>query len=132
MTEHIQTNYILISGASAGLGAEYAKQLAGKFRLILVARREERLNELAEKLREKHQVSQDDILVYSCDLSLREQRSNLIDWITSSKLEIAGLINNAGFGSLGEFSKSDYEWEEQMLRLNCIAPLHLSLSLIHI
>jgi len=121
----------LITGASSGIGAVYARALAkqGQRELILVARRAERLAALAEEiesiLTQRPTYAELKVHVIPCDISERENRRQLIAEVDSLGVEVDYLINNAGFGSLGRFLKSDLDWEEAMVRLNCIAPLEL-------
>ncbi|MEI6344969.1 MAG: SDR family NAD(P)-dependent oxidoreductase, partial [Verrucomicrobiota bacterium] len=90
----------LITGATAGLGAEFAKQLAPvAARLILVGRREERLGELSASLRQHHASLIVDPFV--ADLSLPGERSRLASWIIREQVPANLLINNAGLGDLG-------------------------------
>jgi short-subunit dehydrogenase len=96
----------LITGASAGIGREFARQLADRARsLILVARRDERLIELADQLQREHPK----LLVHirKVDLADLGQLQAFLDWLDRKKLEIDLLINNAGLGDSGPFAKSD-------------------------
>ena len=88
------TEYALITGASAGLGAEFAHQLAAKgLNLVLVARREDTLSKLAEHLKAKYQI---EIHTLSCDLSKPEAPVHIFDHCQTLNLKISWLINNAG------------------------------------
>lgn len=111
---------ILITGASAGLGAEYARQFnaSDSRTLILVARRHERLVALQESLQGKSEV-------ICCDLSSHEQRLELFERVKALGYRVEVLVNNAGFGSLGPFKESALDWELKMIDVNCKAPLHL-------
>lgn len=120
MSENYQC--ALISGASAGLGEEFARQLAGRVdRLILVARRRERLEALAKEL-----SSQTEVLVIQADLSQATQRERLPEEIAAKGWSVDLLINNAGLGDYGEFSSSDWKANESMLRVNVEALTHMT------
>jgi len=101
----------LITGASAGLGAEFARQLAARgMRLVLVARREDRLRALADELGNAR--------VISIDLSAPDAAERLM-----ADLDVVGetvelLINNAGFGQIGRFATLDGKRQREMIDLN--------------
>ena len=123
----------LISGASSGLGWQYALQLAERrsHDLLLVARRGERLTQLKEEIERRWRESSGteptpEVAVRVCDLCDRQQRQKLCRQIEKEQRPVNFLINNAGFGSLGPFVESDLEWEQRMVELNCIAPVALS------
>ena len=110
----------LITGASAGIGREFARQLAGRARsLILVARREQELSEL------RHELSQQDpnltVRIRNSDLADLVQLKELMAWIDSEKIDVDLLINNAGIGDVGPFATSDPMRTEQMMRVNMMA-----------
>jgi len=114
--------WALITGASAGLGAEYARQLAAKgLSLFLVARRTERLRALASEIAQDHKV---DVETLSLDLTAEGWREKLIRAI--GKREIGLLVNNAGFGITGNFLAMDADRLAQMARLNVEAVTLLS------
>lgn len=113
----------LITGASAGLGATFARQLAARGSdLILVARRADRLNELAEELNRTHGVACE---ILATDLSTDEGVAATRERIqTEATLEY--LINNAGFGAKGRFFNAAFEDQDRMHRLHVMATLHLT------
>ena len=87
----------LVTGASSGLGAEFARQLAPlASRLVLVARRKDRLEELAADLRRFHPHLE--VRIFAADLSSSDRRLALADWLATEKIDINFLINNAGLG----------------------------------
>jgi uncharacterized protein len=107
----------LITGASAGIGREFACQLAGRARsMILVARRDERLIELANHLRQEHP----NLLIHvrKVDLADLGQLQNFLERLDGEKLEIDVLINNAGLGDSGPFAESDSNRNKEMTVVN--------------
>jgi short-subunit dehydrogenase len=107
----------LITGASAGIGTEFARQLAGRVRsLTLVARREERLIELRDELQQ--QYPRIDVRIQKTDLADPAQLKELIAWLDREKLGVDLLVNNAGLGDTGPFAKSDPSRNEQMAMVN--------------
>lgn len=110
--------WALVTGASSGLGVEYASQLAEKgLNLILVARREEMMSELAEKIQNKYPV---EVKIIAIDLSKDGFYSELSENI--GDLEIGLVVNNAGMNSEGHFYRADLDRNIQMIRLNMEAP----------
>lgn len=108
----------VITGASSGLGVEFALSI-DKTRpeieeIWLLARRKDRLEELAQKLNKKTRV-------LSLDITSDEDLKIYTDLLESEKPDVKLLINNAGFGRLGDFCELSAEDSRQMLRLNCEA-----------
>jgi short-subunit dehydrogenase len=115
----------LITGATAGLGAEFARQLSPHAkRLILVGRREERLNDLAAEL--KGRFSSLRIDAYKADLSLASDREDLAAWIIREEIPLNLIINNAGLGDLGNFDNAEWGRLSPMLEVNVTALTHLT------
>lgn len=107
----------LITGASGGIGREIARQLAPRARqLILVARREERLEQLRTELVGKNAALE--IQTRRTDLSDPGQARSLTDWLHRGEVQIDFLVNNAGLGDLGPFSSADRQRLEQMALVN--------------
>jgi hypothetical protein len=101
----------LITGASAGLGVEFARQLSKRgHRLVLVARRKERLDALAKELGHAR--------VVAIDLSKANAAAKLMTDIAAAGEEVELLINNAGFGLIGRFAELDAKRLRQMIDLN--------------
>ena len=106
----------LITGASSGIGEAFARRLAAeKHNLLLVARSEENLRNLCDELKAKHGVSANFIAI---DLISFEADERLFKETESHGLEVDWLINNAGFGSAGDFATLDLERELEIVNLN--------------
>jgi len=119
----------LITGASAGIGREFARQLAGRARsMILVARRDERLIDLADQLQREYPK----LLVHiqKVDLADLGQLQVFLEWLDREKLRIDVLINNAGLGDSGPFVKSDPVRNNQMTLVNVTALTSLTRHLL--
>ena len=115
----------LITGATAGLGAEFARQLAPvASRLILVGRREERLCSLSDALKILHPNLRIDC--FKADLSQSAERERLTAWIIREEVSLNLLINNAGLGELGPFDSADWERLAPLLEVNVTALTHLT------
>ena len=96
MNDGIAQSVALITGASAGLGSEFAQQLAARgMNIALVARRQEKLQTLAAQLREDYGV---EVWCFACDLSDGQAVTKLISDISSTQLQVDFLVNNAGSG----------------------------------
>jgi len=103
----------LITGASAGLGAEFARQCAGRGEaLALVARRRDRLEALKAELG-------GDIHIFAADLSLPGAAQSLVAEVAAEGLTVGTLINNAGFGLAGKFAGLALDRQREMIDLNC-------------
>jgi short-subunit dehydrogenase len=107
--------YALVTGASDGIGASFAEELA-KFgmNVVLVARREDRLHALAQHLEDKYNVL---CPVIKADLSRPEELEAMFQ--ISSSIDIGLVVCNAGFGTAGNFLDSDLATEMSMLEVNC-------------
>ncbi|HEV3243375.1 MAG TPA: SDR family oxidoreductase [Chthoniobacterales bacterium] len=110
----------LVTGASAGIGREFARQLADRARsLVLVARREQRLNELRDELRNRN--GELNVHVRVVDLCDKSQIDSLIAWLDRNKIDIDFLINSAGLGDYGAFATSDPERDDRIIQVNIVA-----------
>jgi uncharacterized protein len=110
----------LVTGASAGIGREFARLLAGHARsLVLVARRRQRLEELRDELTQRHPNLK--VHVRAADLAETAQVDDLLNWLEQEKIEIDLLINNAGLGDLGPFATSDPERIQRIVLVNILA-----------
>jgi len=113
----------VITGASSGLGAAFAGKLAARgYDLLLIARREDRLQSIARALGEQHHVSAEILVADLTDDAALEMVATRIRDAASLGL----LVNNAGFGTLGYFFDADPHSQAQMHRLHVIATLRLS------
>ena len=105
----------LVTGASAGIGTEIARELARRGHgVTLVARRRDRLEQLAAELAAEHGVRAEAL---PCDLTDPEERAKLPDRVAELGLTVDVLVNNAGFGTAGPFHRSDVEREVQQVRV---------------
>lgn len=117
--------YALITGASSGIGEEYARQLAARgWSLILVARSQDRLAQLRHELTAMH--ANIDVRCAVLDLTAPGAPLQLFEKTRAAGLEVTLLINNAGFGAFGEFAELDRERLRRMLDLNIAAVVELS------
>ena len=113
------TPVALITGASAGLGVDFARQLAAKgYRLVLVARRKDRLDALAGELGHARAVA--------CDLGAPGAVAELMADIKAAGETVSLLVNNAGFGLGGKFARLDGARQRSMIDLNCGALTELA------
>jgi short-subunit dehydrogenase len=119
----------LITGASSGIGREFARLLASRaVSIVLVARRRERLEELrADLVRQNPRLS---VHIQVIDLAETSQLRRLVDSLKDAKIEIDLLINNAGLGDFGPFATSDYERIQSMLLVNTLALTLLTRELL--
>jgi uncharacterized protein len=114
----------LVTGASSGIGAAMATELASRgFAITLVARREERLRSLATELTSEHGVAAESI---SCDLADADARDRFADDLGSRGRSVEVLVNNAGFGHQADFATSPRERMVEMVRVNIEAVVDLT------
>lgn len=119
----LQRPWALVTGASSGLGADFAKQLAQKgWNLVLTARRRDRLENLAESLRRDSGV---DVLVVDGDLAQLAFRDALVLAATQER-QLQMVINNAGFGQQDPFLDGAYDRWQDVMTLNMTALVDLS------
>ncbi|MEX0999954.1 MAG: SDR family oxidoreductase [Thermodesulfobacteriota bacterium] len=115
---------VLITGASSGLGMELAKLFAADGSdLVLVARREERLIELADELKSEHGI---EVHVLPKDLSKKSAPKEIFNHLNKEKIEIDVVVNNAGFGNKGHIADLDTDLQLDMIQVNLVALTHLT------
>ena len=114
----------LVTGASSGLGADFARELASRGSdLILVARREDMLKAVQREIQEKQGLKVESIVM---DLSTEDAPQALYDRVKSSGKTVDILINNAGFGLYGEFIDLPWERERELIQTDIITLVHLT------
>lgn len=116
--------WALVTGASAGIGAALAEELArGGTNLVLTARRRERLEELAQKLEVAHKIQ---TKIFVADLTQADAPETIFQFTKNQGIEIELLVNNAGFGAYGEFPTVESRKLTDMVQVNCAAVVHLT------
>jgi short-subunit dehydrogenase len=117
-------HWALVTGASSGIGAEFARQLAARgMHLVLTARREPLLKQLAEDLHRAHGTKTEIILA---DLSKPEEPARLLGEVGRRGVTLELLVNNAGFGVVAEIEKTDMGRVLEMIRVNISALTELT------
>ncbi len=115
---------ILITGASSGLGKEFAYKYAkNRYNLLLVARNEKKLNEIKNDIENKYDVK---VFVLKKDLSESNSAKYIFDYTAINNLVVTILINNAGVGDYGNFLNSNLEYQTKMINLNVITLVELT------
>lgn len=113
--------YAVITGASSGIGLEFAKRLSKRgYPLVLIARREDRLIQLSKELKTKCEI-------ITADLS-REEECYRVFYQLQDK-EVGVFINNAGFGDCGKFTETDLQKEMNMVQVN-VKAMHVLMKLM--
>lgn len=114
----------LITGASSGLGECFARLFAADgYDLILVARKEERLQKVKERAEKEFSVKAE---IFVCDLSEADAAERIFDFCREKEAEITALVNNAGFGDFGEFYQSSLEKATNMVQVNDMTLMRLT------
>ncbi len=125
MSSPIDGGTVLITGASSGIGLAMAEQCAARARaLVLVARRKDRLDLLAQALRENNPKLE--VHTFACDLSKRDATEAFIADVSGQALEIDVLVNNAGLGDMGVFENSKLEKQLFLVDVNVSALIMLT------
>lgn len=116
---------VLITGASAGIGLEFAKKFAKeKYNLVITARNESRLNELASEIESKNNVN---VKVLTKDLSKQNTGEEIINELKNENIAIDILINNAGLGVFDDYWNVEWRDEKSMLQVNIMALAELTM-----
>ena len=118
--------WALVTGASSGLGAEFARQLSARgLSLVMVARREDRMQEIAGEIQSAHGVQ---TRILPLDLTAPDACARVADQVRD--LEVGLLVNNAGYGMSGAYANLDPDRQGRMAVLNCVVPTLLTSSLL--
>ena len=113
----------LITGASAGLGAEFARQFAAKgWDVALTARRLDRLDKLAREIEETYKVA---TITISQDLACEDSVDTILYELKEAGRHVDGLVNNAGYGLPGTFFNTDWKDQADFIRVLYTAPIEL-------
>ncbi len=114
----------LVTGASAGIGLELAKEFAAAgYNLVLVARSKDKLDKLAQEIQETSEVK---VLIVAKDLLAQNACQEIYDDLESQGIKISCLVNNAGFANYGSFAKADIKKELASIQLNVVALTELT------
>jgi len=117
-------NYALITGASSGLGTDFARQLSSKgWNLVLVARRGKRLNQVKREILADHKV---DIIVLPMDLTITNAPQEIYNILQTQDIIVDILINNAGAGLYGPFYQTNLKRQLNLLKLNMTSVVELT------
>jgi short-subunit dehydrogenase len=120
-TYTMQNKIAVVTGATSGIGAAYAKRFASQgYDLVITGRRKEKIEAFAGDIRREHHVSVDVVLA---ELSEKEGIHKVIEQMQGKQIEI--LVNNAGFGISSLFQGCDLDNAEQLASVNVIAPMEL-------
>jgi len=111
--------YVLITGASSGIGYELALLFAkAGYNLILVSRQKNNLLQVADEFKEKYRI---ETLVLPLDLSHPESATEIWRQVHKKSIQVSYLINNAGFYVKGTFSNTSWEDEQSLIQLQCLS-----------
>ncbi len=120
--------WALVTGASAGIGTEFCRQLAGKgYRLVLVARRADKLQSVAEELKSSHATES---LIITADLSTKDACLAIVERLERENIEIEYLVNNAGYGLPGSFHVPTWQEHADFIQVMMTAVCELSWRLL--
>ncbi|SDI96899.1 SDR family NAD(P)-dependent oxidoreductase [Salimicrobium halophilum] len=128
LTEKMKNKKVLVTGASKGMGMFTALHLAREGAVpIIVARNESRLEIIRDYVEEAFGVS---CITFPADLSNEAEREKLLTEVKEKHPDLAGLVNNAGFGSFERLSEASWEKSNKMIQLNVTALIHLTQELL--
>ncbi|ANB59910.1 SDR family NAD(P)-dependent oxidoreductase [Anoxybacteroides amylolyticum] len=115
---------VLITGASSGIGYEFAARFAKEgYNIIAVARNKQKLDELKRQLEKTYGIT---VWIYAKDLSNQNEVHDLYETLKNEQLDVHILVNNAGFGLYGEFVETELQEELNMIDLNIKTLTHLT------
>jgi len=118
----------LITGASSGIGADFTRLFAKDgYDLVLVARSEGKLREMAAQLSKEFGIA---VEVIAADLSESDAAQKIVDALAAKNIDIEALVNNAGLGLSGAFVETDLKRELEMIAVNVVALTHLTKLLL--
>ncbi|KAF3887673.1 MULTISPECIES: SDR family NAD(P)-dependent oxidoreductase [Nostocales] len=119
-----QKQTALITGASSGIGYEFAKLFAQEgYNLVLIARSDEKLSQIAQDLQQKHSIA---VKVITKDLSEPTSPDQIFQELQQENITVDILVNNAGFATYGLFNETDLDSELQMMQVNVVSLTHLT------
>lgn len=128
MLDSYNNRWALVTGASTGIGAEFASQLAARgMHLILAARRFEKMNSLAEELNTRHGTR---CHIVTIDLAEPDAAKRLIEEVARLGVEVELLVNNAGVGMIGEIETTSPDDVRHMLNLNILTLADLTYRIL--
>lgn len=128
MIDAYADRWALVTGASSGIGAEFARKLAARgMHLVLTARRQELLQQLADELHTRHGTKTEIIV---SDLSELAEPQRLMDAIAAKNIQVELLVNNAGFGWVGTVDETEMPRMRELLKLNIAALVELTYLVI--
>jgi short-subunit dehydrogenase len=123
-----QKAWALVTGASAGIGAEFCRQLAAKgYQLVLVARREDKLQAIAEEIQASYGANS---LIITADLSKKGASLTIFQRLNEENIDVEYLVNNAGYGLPGSFHVPDWEEHHDFIQLMMTAVCELTYHLL--
>ncbi len=117
-------NFVLITGASSGIGYELAWLFAKDgYNLILVSRQEDKLNQLADDLKKDHTI---ETLVIPVDLSNAGATKEIYKIVQEKSITVDHLVNNAGFLVKGDFKETEWEDKQNLIQMQCLTYTELT------
>ena len=124
----LQKPWALVTGASAGIGAEFCRQLAGKgYRLVLVARRADKLQAVADELQKSHGTES---FIITADLSASDACQTIVEHLEQENIHIEYLVNNAGYGLPGSFHVPRWDEHADFIQVMMTAVCELTWRLL--
>ena len=120
--------WALVTGASAGIGAEFCRQLAAQgYQLVLVARRADKLQAVADELKNSHGANS---LIITADLSQKDACQAIVERLEEENIQIEYLVNNAGYGLPGSFHVPDWQEHADFIQVMMTAVCELTWRLL--